>query len=110
VRSQPEARPAEAPRPQAARQRPPAAVRIDNSSLESFRRSWQRLRASLAPAQQTTLDGAVASLAFARYGSAADLPANLRDNPIVPETIRHRIHGMTYAEIVELSREPPAAP
>jgi hypothetical protein len=56
------------------------------------------------------LDGAVASLAFARYGSAADLPANLRDNPIVPETIRHRIHGMTYAEIVELSREPPAAP
>ena len=110
ARSQPAARPAPASPPQVARQRPPAALKVDNASLESFRRSWRRLRASLSPAQQATLDGAVATLAFARYGSPADLPGNLRDNPIVPEMIRHRIAGMTYAEIVELSREPPAAP
>lgn len=56
------------------------------------------------------MNGAVASLAFAGYGSLADLPGNLRDNPIVPEMIRHRIDGMTYADIVRLSREPPAGP
>jgi hypothetical protein len=109
ARPPPEARPAQ-PSPQVTRQRPPAAVRVDNASLESFRRSWQRLRASLSPAQQTTLNGAVASLAFAGYGSATDLPRNLRDSPIVPEMIRNRIDGMTYTEIVELSREAPAGP
>jgi len=108
---QPEAPPA-APTspPQAARQRPPAAVRIDNASLESFRTSWQRLRANLSPAEQSALNGAVASLAFAGYDSHSDLPRNLRDNPIVPEMIRQRIDGMTYAEIVELSHEPPTGP
>jgi hypothetical protein len=107
---QPQARPAEPSPPQVARQRPPAAVRVDNASLESFRTSWQRLRASLSPAQQTTLNSAVASLAFAGYGSPTTLPRNLRDSPIVPEMIRHRIDGMTYAEIVDLSREPPTGP
>jgi len=68
------------------------------------------LRATLSPAQQTTLNNAVASLAFAAYDSHSDLPGNLRDNPIVPEMIRHRIAGMTYAEIVDLSRETPTAP
>ena len=107
---QPEARPAPAPPPQATRQRPPAAVRIDNASLETFRTSWQRLRANLSPAEQSALNGAVASLAFAGYDSHSDLPRNLRDNPIVPEMIRDRIDGMTYAEIVDLSHEPPTGP
>lgn len=107
---QPQARPAEPSPPQVARQRPPAAVRVDNASLESFRTTWQRLRASLSPPQQATLNGAVASLAFARYGSLSELPRNLRDSPIVPEMIRHRIDGMTYAEIVDLSREPATGP
>jgi len=68
------------------------------------------MRASLSPAQQATLNDAVASLAFAGYDSFSDLPGNLRDNPILPEMIRHRIAGMTYADIVRLSREPPAGP
>jgi hypothetical protein len=105
--------------PEAPRARPPAApvtrqrsaaVRVDNATLESFRSSWQRLRASLSPAQQTTLNGAIATLAFARYGSVSELPRNLRDSPIVPEMIRDRIDGMTYAEIVDLARDPPAGP
>jgi hypothetical protein len=50
------------------------------------------------------------ALAFDGYGSLADLPRNLRDSPIVPEMIRHRIAGMTYAEIVDLSLEPRAGP
>jgi hypothetical protein len=108
ARSEPAARPERVSLPQAARQ--PAAVRVDNASLESFRTSWQRLRASLSPTQQATLNGAVAALAFDGYGSLADLPRNLRDSPIVPEMIRHRIDGMTYAEIVDLSLEPPTGP
>lgn len=106
---EPEAR-SQTPQLEVARQRPPAAVRIDNASLESFRTSWQRLRASLSPAQQTSLNGAVAHLALARYGSLTNLPKNLRDSPIVPEMIRHRIHGMSYAEIIDLSREPTVGP
>ncbi len=110
ARSQPQARPAQTPQREIARPRPSTVVRIDNASLESFRSSWQRLRASLSPAQQTSLNGAAASLAFAGYGSLTDLPKNLRDNPIVPEMIRHRIDGMTYADIVALSRGPPVGP
>jgi hypothetical protein len=108
VRTEPAAPPARPPPTRRTQLRP--AVRIDNATLESFRTSWQLLRASLSPAQQTTLNGAVATLAFAKYGSLGDLPRNLRDSPIVPEMIRHRIDGMTYAEIVELSRDPPTGP
>jgi hypothetical protein len=105
----PAERPQPAPREPSERLRP-AAVRIDNGSLESFRASWQRLRAGLSPAEQTTLNGAVATLAFAAYGSFSELPRNLRDSPIVPEMIRHRIDGMTYAEIVDLAHERPTGP
>ena len=81
----------------------PREVRIDNSSIESFRTSWARLRASLSPTQQADLHSAVTRLTFARYGGASNLPRNLRDSPIVPEIIRDRIAGMTYAEIIALS-------
>jgi hypothetical protein len=94
--------PGPVPQPKAAAPRA-RAVRIDNTSLESFRASWQRLRASLSPAQQANLQNAVARLTFEPYGGATDLPRNLRDSPIVPEIIRDRIAGLTYAEIIELS-------
>jgi hypothetical protein len=81
---------------------PPQASRIDNSSIESFRTSWERLRASLSPAQQADLNVAVVRLTFARYGGATHLPANLRASPIVPEMIRDRIAGLTYAQIIAL--------
>jgi hypothetical protein len=45
----------------------------------------------------------VTRLTFAPYGDASNLPRNLRDSPIVPEIIRDRIAGMTYAEIIALS-------
>jgi outer membrane biosynthesis protein TonB len=103
----PEPQPEPAPPPQPAPQPKVAArpreVRIDNTSLESFRASWQRLRASLSPAQQANLQNAVARLTFEPYGGGADLPRNLRDSPIVPEMIRDRIAGLTYAQIIELS-------
>jgi hypothetical protein len=79
------------------------AVRIDNSSMESFRASWERMRASLSPAQQSDLSSAVFRLTFAPYGSATSLPANLRSSPIIPEIVRERIAGLTYAEIVALA-------
>ena len=102
----PEAQPApaapSAPAPRVAT-RQPRDLKIDNTSIESFRTTWQRLNASLSPAEKTDLNNAVARLAFARYPSVADLPKDLRDSPIVPETIRDRIDGLSYAEIVALS-------
>jgi hypothetical protein len=99
---QPEALPQQAARP-AATPRPPREIRIDNRSIESFRSSWQRLRASLSPAQQAELNTAVAELAFAGYAGVANMPLNLRNSPIVPELVRDRIDGLTYAEIVALT-------
>jgi hypothetical protein len=92
-----------APAPRVATRQPRELMRIDNTSIESFRASWQRLNASLSPAEKTKLNGAVARLALARYPGMTDLPKNLRDSPIVPETIRDQIHGLSYAEIMALS-------
>ena len=117
-RPTPAPQPARAPEPQAPQARAPstppavqaprrpAAIRVDGRSLQAFRASWQRLRASLSPSQQTGLNDAVAAIALDGYGSVPGLPKNLRDNPILPEMIRDRLHGMTYAEIMALAREP----
>ena len=83
--------------------RQPRALRIDNTSIESFRATWQRLNAGLSTAERFALNGAVSRLAFARYPGMADLPNNLRNSPIVPETVRGRLHGLSYAEIVALA-------
>jgi hypothetical protein len=99
---EPEQRPQEAEQPRPT-PRLSQAIRIDNSSIESFRASWERMRTSLPPAQQATLDDAVVELTFADYGDVGGLPPNLRNSPIVPEMVRHRIAGMTYAEIIALS-------
>jgi hypothetical protein len=96
--------PQPAPQPRAAAPRPRAAEpRIDNSSLDAFRTSWERLRASLTPEQRAMLSDAVTRLAFSGYAGAATLPVNLRNSPIVPELIRDRLAGLTYAEIVALA-------
>jgi hypothetical protein len=97
----PEVLPPPATQPAAA-PRPPRELRIDNRSIESFRSSWERLRASLSPAQQAELSTAVAGLAFAGYDGVANMPLNLRNSPIVPEMVRDRIDGLTYSEIVAL--------
>jgi hypothetical protein len=100
---EPAAEPAPQPVAQArAVPRRPQAVRIDNTSIEAFRASWERMRASLSPSQQADLSNAVARLTFADYGSA-NIPANLRSSPIVPEIVRDRIAGLTYTEILALS-------
>lgn len=101
-----EPQPAEAPPPRAVQPptRPPKRpheVRIDNQSIEAFRRSWALLRASLSPAERAALNDTVARLAFVGY-EATNLPANLRNSPIVPELIRDRIAGLSYSEIVAL--------
>jgi hypothetical protein len=92
-----------APRPTRATTPRPQVVRIDNSSLGSFRASWERLRTSLSPRQQNELNEAVVRLAFASYGGANGLPANLRNSPMVPEMVRDQIDGLSYAEILALS-------
>ena len=101
-RPAPETSPQPVAQPRATPRRP-QAVRIDNTSIEAFRLSWERLRASLSPAQQADLNAAVVELTFAGYGGATNIPGNLRSSPIVPEMIRHRIAGLTYAEIIALS-------
>jgi hypothetical protein len=103
VPPEPELEPAPQPVTQArVAPRRPQPVRIDNTSMESFRASWERMRASLSPSQQADLSNAVARLTFADYGSA-NIPANLRSSPIVPEIVRDRIAGLTYTEILALS-------
>jgi hypothetical protein len=91
-----------APPPSPAPRRP-EPIKIDNSTIEAFRVSWERLRASLSPQQQLKLNDAVARLTFARYSGAPNLPGNLRNSPIVPEMIRDRIAGLTYVEIIALT-------
>jgi hypothetical protein len=101
----PEPEPEPAPQPVVqARVAPrrPQPVRIDNTSIESFRSSWERMRASLSPAQQADLSNAVVRLTFADYGGA-NIPTNLRSSPIVPEMVRHQIAGLTFTEILALS-------
>jgi hypothetical protein len=82
----------------------PAAPRIDNASLASFRSSWQKMSDSLSASDRTKLNRAAALIAFAPYG-AASVPLSLKDSPIVPEVIRDQIHGMTFAQIVRLGAE-----
>lgn len=78
-------------------------VRIDNHSIAAFRESWALLRASLSPTELAALNDAVVRLAFVRYGGATNLPVNLRLSPIVPELIRDRIDGLSFAEIIALA-------
>lgn len=81
----------------------PRVVRIDNHSIAAFRESWALLRASLSPTELAALNDAVVRLAFVRYGGATNLPVNLRLSPIVPELIRDRIDGLSFAEIIALA-------
>jgi hypothetical protein len=84
---------------------PGSAVRIDNTSLASFRESWQKLYSGLSTAEQTRLRRAAAAIAFAPYSGVTNVPQDLRNSPIVPEIIRDQIDGLTYQEIIELSRK-----
>jgi uncharacterized protein YjaG (DUF416 family) len=78
--------------------------RIDNSSLQSFRETWQRLYRSLSRAERRNLENAIPLIAFSRYHSVTEVPPALLRGPIGPETIREQIAGMTYEEIIELSK------
>ena len=77
------------------------AAKIDNTTLESFRASWQALVSELKPNEQLQLQVAVVRIAFAGYTSATDVPDNLKS--IGPETIRDKIDGMTYTDIMKLA-------
>lgn len=79
-------------------------IRIDNSSLQSFRDTWQQLYRSLSRTKRRNLENAVPLIAFGRYHSVTEVPPALLRGPIGPETIREQIAGMTYAEIIELSK------
>jgi hypothetical protein len=105
---------AEPPVPPPQPQQPPAVTpaavaRIDNTSLASFRRSWQELYTGLSDAEQARLTSAAAKIAFAPYRGVSSVPLDLRYSPIVPEMIRDQIAGMTYGEIIELSRKSASA-
>jgi hypothetical protein len=76
-------------------------AKIDNTTLESFRASWQALISQLNPNDQLQLQFAVVRIALAAYRSAADVPDDLQS--IGPETVRDKIDGMTYADIMKLA-------
>jgi len=76
-------------------------VKIDNTTLESFRASWQQLNAQLSRTDQQKLQFAVIRIAMSGYRSAFDVPDDLGE--VRPETIRDKIDGMTYADIMKLA-------
>lgn len=76
-------------------------AKIDNTTLESFRASWQQLTAQLNRTEQQNLQFAVIRIAMSGYHSAFDVPDSL--GTIGPETIRDKIDGMTYADIMKLA-------
>ena len=83
-----------------------SALRIDSTSLASFRATWQQLYSSLSSTERANLDVAAARIAFSPYGGVAHVPQSLRNSPIVPEMVRQQIDGMTYSQIIEHSGRP----
>lgn len=79
------------------------AARIDDSSIEAFHASWDKLYNALSRTEQQQLQFAVVRIAMGHYRSAFDVPSNLSD--IGPETIRGEIDGMTYADIIALAKK-----
>ena len=76
-------------------------VRIDNSSIEAFHASWDKLYKGLSRTEQQQLQFAVIRIASGHYRSAFDVPNN--PNAIGPDAIRSEIDGMTYTEIIALA-------
>jgi hypothetical protein len=100
----PEAR-ATPPQPAVGKPAVAAPVRIDNTTLATFRTTWRQLDASLSAAERARLNDAAKLIAFSPYAGATQLPLSLRNSPIVPEMIRDQLHGLTYPQIVERSKQ-----
>jgi hypothetical protein len=81
-------------------------LRIDGSTPEAFRSSWDRLHKSLTAQQQSQLDVAILPIALGKYRSLLDVPPSLMAG-IGPQNIRTEIDGMSFAEILDLARKQP---
>jgi hypothetical protein len=56
---------------------PSTTLRIDGSSPEAFKTSWDMLHRSLTPPQQSQLDVAILPIALGKYRSLVDVPPSL---------------------------------
>ena len=83
-----------------------APLRIDGSTPETFRSSWDRMHKSLTPQQQSQLDVAILPIALGKYKSLLDVPPSLMAG-IGSQNIRAEIDGMSFAEILDLARKQP---
>jgi hypothetical protein len=83
-----------------------APLRIDGSSTEAFRVSWQRMHHSLTREQQTQLDVAVLPIALGPYKSFTAVPPSLLAG-VGPDNIRTQVDGMTFEQILALARSEP---
>jgi hypothetical protein len=75
--------------------------RIDSSSEDAFHRSWQALAGHLTPDQTAQLNIAVLLIGATKQmavGTLTSAPG------IGPDTIRAEVDGMTFDEIVALSK------
>lgn len=78
----------------------PAEIRVDGSSLASFRTSWSKLNASLSPEQQAKLSTAVLLIgATKQHDSGFQGPAGFG-----PETLRGELDGKSYEDILKAAR------
>jgi hypothetical protein len=82
-------------------------LRIDGSTPESFQASWDRLRHSLTPRQQSQLDLAMLPIALGKYKSLTEVPPSLLTTGIGPQTIRAEIDGLSFQEIINLANRQP---
>ena len=76
-------------------------AKIDNTTLETFRASWEEVNSQLNPMEQLKLTFAAFRIAMAGYSSAEDVPDSL--NSFSVEAIRGKIDGLTYSDIIRLA-------
>lgn len=77
-------------------------LRIDGSTPQRFQASWDRMSASLSSRQQSELSVAILLIALGKHQSLANLPPSTKSG-IGPQTVRKRISGMSFKEILALA-------
>ena len=78
----------------------PVEIRVDGSSLASFRTSWSKLNASLSSQQQAQLNTAVLLIGATKLHDSE----YQRSPSFGPETLRGDLDGKNYEDILKAAQ------